>query len=319
MEEKIFVIFNTTNIGDVLVTNTLAQNIKKYYPDSKIVFVCNTPMYDVAKYQDGIDDVVVFDKKNSNSLKGIFSFIKNFPYKKPFAAFVTYSNERNLFISRLIGAKHIISHHKFKLWNTNEKYKMQDYLHIKDKWGGMIEPLTNEHENLPIKYIPPEINNPLTQKIKNINKPVALSLTSNFFYKDMKVEDCIELINLLNAEGYTPIMTGAGSIAAKFVTEVKKSGCLEFIDLVNCTSFPELANILKICGSCISVDTGTLHLANALQVPVVGIFYAGESDKWGSDTSLYPAKILSGPIGVIADIKPKEIIQAYKEIMGVCK
>ena len=99
MDEKVFVIFNTTSIGDVLVTNTLVQNIKLYYPESKVVFVCNTPMYDVAKYQYGISDVITFDKTTQNTPMGILTFIKNFPYKRPFASFVTYSNERNLLIS----------------------------------------------------------------------------------------------------------------------------------------------------------------------------------------------------------------------------
>ena len=56
--KKVFVIFNTTSIGDILVTNTLVQNIKYYYSDSYIVFVCNAPFCDVAKYQDGVEEVI---------------------------------------------------------------------------------------------------------------------------------------------------------------------------------------------------------------------------------------------------------------------
>ena len=313
MDEKVFVIFNTTSIGDVLVTNTLVQNIKLYYPESKIIFVCNTTMYDVAKYQYGISDVIPFNKKESGSFKGIMAFVKNFPYKRPFAAFVTYSNERNLLISRLIGAKHIISHHKFKLWNTSEKYELKDYPHMKDRWGGMIEALTNEHKNLPIKYIPPVVETPLVQSIKNLERPVAISTTSNFIKKDMRIDDCAELMHLLKINGFTPVMTGAGDVAEKFVHDLRKAGCIDFIDTVNCTSFIELANVLKACGSCISVDTGTLHLANALQIPVVGIFYAGLAYMWGSDSNLYPSVILEGE-----NVQPDEIIKAYKELMGIC-
>jgi len=316
MEEKVFVIFNTTSIGDILVTNTLVQNIKLYYPESKVIFVCRTEMLDVAKYQTGVNDVVTFDKQKDNNWNGILKFAKNFPYKKPFAAFVTYANDRNLLISRLIGAQHIISHHKFKLWNTFEKYEMREYTHMKDKWGGMIEALTNEHKNLPIKYMPPEINNELIQKIKELNNPVALSVTSNLKRKDMGVNDCKELIHLLKINGYTPVMTGAGKAARQFVIDLKKAGCIDFVDIVDCTSIPELANVLKACGSCISVDTGTLHLANALNIPVVGIFYIGLAYMWGSDTNLYPAKILDHDTD--GEITPSDIIKAYKELMGVC-
>ena len=313
MNEKIFVIFNTTSIGDVLVTNTLVQNIKYYYPDSYIVFVCNTPILDVAKYQDGVNEVVTYEKKICKNIKDIWNFAKNFPYKRPFASFITYSNERNLLIARLIGSKHIISNHKISLWNTKEKYKLNIYPHIKDRWGGLIESLTGEHKNLPIKYNAPEIDTPIIRKIKGLTRPVPISTTSNFIRKDMGINDCIELIDLLNKKDLTPVMTGAGDIARKFITDLKKEGCFDFVDIVDCTSFVELANILKICNCCISVDTGTLHFANALQVPVVGIFYDGLADMWGSDTSLYPAKILEGK-----NVKPQEIISAFEELTGVC-
>ena len=313
MDRKVFVIFNTASIGDVLVTNTLVQNIKYYYPDSYIVFVCNTPILDIAKYQDSVDEVITYDKKSCKNIKGIWNFAKEFPYKKPFASFITYSNERNLLISRLIGSKHIISHNKFPLWNTKEKYELKDYTHMKDRWSGLIEPLTGEHKNLPIKYVPPEINSPVIQKIKSLKNPVPISTTSNYAPKDMMVNDCIELINLLNKEGFTPVMTGAGKIAEEFNTNLKKAGCFDFVDIVNCTSFVELANILKICKCCISVDTGTLHFANALSVPIVGIFYDGLVETWGSDSTLYPSIMLEG-----RGVNVNDIMSAFKEFVGVC-
>ena len=313
MNKKIFVIYNTTSIGDVLVTNTLVRNIKYYYPDSYVVFVCNAPIYDVAKYQEGVDEVITYDKKSCKNIKSIWNFAKTFPYKKPFASIVTYSNERNLLIARLIGSKHIISNHKFPLWNTKEKYELNFYEHMKDRWGGLVEPLTGEHKNLPIKYLPPEIDSPVIQKIKSLKNPVPISTTSNFSKKDMGINDCIELINSLNKDGFTPVMTGAGRIASKFNSELRKAGCFEFIDIVDCTSFIELANILKICNCCISVDTGTLHFANALSVPVVGIFYNGLVDTWGSDPALYPSIMLEG-----RGVSVKDIMLAFKELVGVC-
>ena len=307
--KKVFVIFNTACIGDMLVTNTLVQNIKHYYQDSVIVFVCDKPYVDVAKYQEGIDDVIVFDKKKDKTLGGILKFVKNFPYKKPYASFVTYANERNLIISRLIGAKHIISHNKNFIWHTREPYKLKDYIHMKDRWGGMIEALVGEHKNLPIKYMPPNTETPVVNMVRTLKNPVVLCTTSNFYKKDMGVNDCAEVIKLMQQEGLTPVLTGAGRVAEEFSHNLKKEGCFNYIDLVGCTSFPELANILKICGKCITVDTGTLHFANALSVPVVGIFYAGCDETWASDEKLYPAKTLVGE-----NVTPEDIMKAYKEL-----
>lgn len=312
--EKVFVIFNTACIGDILVTNTLVQNIKNYYPDSKIVFVCNKPYRDVALYQYGVDEVIVFDKKKDKTLGGIFNFIKRFPYKRPYASFITYANERNLLISKLIGAKHVISYNKCGFWNTKEKYKLKEYTHMKDKWGGLIEPLTGEHKNLAIKYIPPEADSPITDMVKSLKNPVVLCTTSNFVKKDMGVNDCAELVKLMREQDLTPVLTGAGKVAEEFSHNLRKTGCFNYVDLVGCTSFPELANILMICGKCITVDTGTLHFANALSVPVIGIFYAGCEDMWAPDESLYPARTLAGE-----NVKPQDIMKAFKELTNeVC-
>ena len=307
--EKVFVIFNTACIGDMLVTNSLVQNIKHYYADSKVVFVCNEVFKDVALYQNGVDDVVTCDKKKLRTFGGFWKFVKDFPYKNPYASFVTYSNEGNLLISRLIGSKHILSNHKFKLWNTKEKYELGKYVHMKDVWGSLVEPLVGEHKNLPIKYCPPEVDTPLINKVKSLKNPVVLCTTSNFYKKDMKVEDCSELVFALKEKGYTPLLTGAGVVARKFSADLRKTGCFDFVDLVDCTNFPELANILKICNKCITVDTGTLHFANALQVPVVGIFYAGCDDVWASDETLYPAKTLTG-----FEVRPQDVMNAFEEL-----
>ncbi len=307
--EKVFLVFNTACIGDMLVTNTLVQNIKTYYPDSRVVFVCNSPFADVAKYQDGVDDVIVFDKKKDKSLGGVLNFVKRFSYKKPFASFVTYANERNLLISRLLGAKHIISHNKCKLWNTKEQFKLKEYVHMKDKWGGLIEPLVGEHKNLPIKYCPPETDTSVVNMVKTLKNPVVVCTTSNFYKKDMKVADCIELMKKLNDEGFTPLLTGAGKTAEDFNLGLKKSGYFNYVDLIDCTTFPEFANILKICNRCITVDTGTLHFANALNVPVVEVFYAGCAEMWASDKTLYPCRTLVGE-----NVTPSEIMNVFKEL-----
>ena len=62
-ENKTFLVFNTACFGDVLLCNSLVQNIKIAFPNSKVLFVCDKPWVDVAKYQEGVDEVLVYDKK----------------------------------------------------------------------------------------------------------------------------------------------------------------------------------------------------------------------------------------------------------------
>ena len=92
-ESKVFLVFNTACFGDVLLCNTLCQNIKRIYPNSKVVMIVNKPFLEAAKYQKDVDDVVVFDKNGEHKgIKGILKFIADFPYKKPFCSFITYTS-----------------------------------------------------------------------------------------------------------------------------------------------------------------------------------------------------------------------------------
>lgn len=293
--EKIFVIFNTAFIGDTLLNNTLVQNIKYFYPDSKVVFVVQPQFTDVAKYQAGVDDTVTFDKKRDNNLFGYLKFAKNFPYKNVFASFVIYSNERNLLLSRLIGAKHIITDAKSllaKMLQTKEKYPKKNYLHKKDISTGLIEALTGKSIlNLPIVYEPPIVQIPLDKN----KQYIALVTTSKFKKKDMPEKFTAELINLINKSGKIPVLLGAGETAKEYVQNLKNINCTDFYNLVDKTDFVELANVLKACEGVISVDTGTMHFANALNVPTVAIFYLNDANQWAPQEGLYNSITLQNP------------------------
>ena len=63
---KVFLVFNTACFGDVLLCNSLCQNIKLIYPQSKIIFIVDKPYYEAAKFQKDVDDVVIFDKKKEH-------------------------------------------------------------------------------------------------------------------------------------------------------------------------------------------------------------------------------------------------------------
>lgn len=298
--EKVFLIFNTTCIGDILINNALCQNIKHFYPDSKIVFIVNPLYRDVALYQKGVDDVVFFDRKKDNNLKSILKFLWNFPYKKPFASFVIYSNDRNLIFSKILGAKHIVSHSKniLRFLHSKENYKMQDYETMKNISASLIEPLIGKSAiDYPIVYDPQNIDTPIIRRIKSLvseNEVIGLCPFSNYVLKDMPLELSKELIEKLNSQNKKVVLLGAGQVAREYSKNLKKAGCIDFIDLVDCTSFRELAVILKTIKGLISVDTGTMHFANAVGCPVVAVFYIYTTERdvvkmWAPDEKLYRA------------------------------
>ena len=101
----------------------------------------------------------------------------------------------------------------------------------------------------------------------------------------------IDIIKNLSGQ-YKVIFTGVGNDCLNYAEQLQNAGC-DFINLVNKTSVNELALVLKRCEALISVDTGTMHLGYALDIPTLAVFYEPNTSKcWAPDENLYNVKII---------------------------
>lgn len=275
-DEKVFLVFNTACFGDVLLCNTLCQNIKKIFPDSKVVFIVDKPFYDVARYQKDVDDVIVFDKRGEHrSIGGFIRFIKEFPYKNIQASFVTYKNFRNTILSLLLGAKKIV-----RQFGKNRKISVQL------RSANLLKKITNEPiVNYPIRYNLDET----IDKIYVEGDYITICPLSKRKEKDLPVDVTIDLIKKSDKKC---VILGKGDNYLEYVKLLKNAGC-EFVNLVNKTTIPQMAHVLKNSKALISVDTGTLHLASALEVPTVAVFYEEDMiDLWAPDEKIYRVEVV---------------------------
>lgn len=299
-DNKTFLIFNTACFGDVLLCNSLIQNIKLIYPSSKVIFIVDKPFFEAAKYQKGVDEVVVFDKKGKHKgIFGLFKFIKEFEFKNAFVSIVTYKNERNRLISKLLGAKFIVEAKK-----CDNKTKMQFAI------LNLLKEITNKPlKNLPLIY---ETEDDIPLKFKDLisknKKYITLCTLTKQKYKDMPEDTAIELIKKINQTDYKVIFTGKGDLAKEYSKKLKEAGC-NFIDLQNQTTILELAKVIKNSKCLISVDTGTMHLGYSSSIPVVAVFYEQNvSQIWAPDEKLYKSILIED--NQTAD----RIFEAMKEI-----
>lgn len=296
-EQKIFLVINLSYFGDVLVTNELCQNIKLNYPDSKIVFLVNTPFYEAAKYQYGVDEVLTFDKRNKNKgLLGLLKFVFSCKYRnKIYASFIIYSNDRAALISYFLNCKRRISGsgHKLKFLLTDVSLGNDNYRTMQNCNTLFVSEITKKPiQPLPIKYLTNVTDDSLpkqiAQQFKN-KEIIGLCTVGKQKENYLPIEIAIELIEKLNKEGKTVFYFGAGNDSKNYATELKKRGCLNFVDLVDATTISQLANIMKLCKAVISIDTGTMHLSYATETPTVCIFNRAHMvGSWAPDKKLYP-------------------------------
>lgn len=301
-KQKIFLVINLSFFGDVLLTNSLCQNIRLNYPDAKIVFLVNKPFFEAAKNQLCVDDVLVFDKRTEHKgFCGLLKFIFSCPYKnKIFASFVMYDNDRGNLISFLLGAKvRVAGGVNFFKFLVTHKYSHDTTRlhHMQDINGAYIEVLTGKDaEILPIRYVTNPTKDAFVCNFLSKNKGkdfVGLCTVSKNKEKDMPIETAIGIINKYAQEGKTVLFLGAGKTCEDYVNELYKRGCSNFENLVNATSISSLANILKLCKVLISVDTGTMHLSCAVDTPVAAVFYKADTiEKWAPREFLYKSIVI---------------------------
>lgn len=295
-------VFNTACLGDVLICNSLVQNIKQQYPFSKVIFVCDKKSYDGVVNQLGVDECIIYDKKGEHKgLLGFIKFLKSFPYRNAYAAFICYRNTRNYFISLLSGARHIIQ--------LKNKYAKNCSLHksitnlLKDLNGSNVK-------YLPIKYnLPKEVSADLLDKITNKKIISFCPITSNP-KKDIPLDTAISLIKSLNEnKDIDVVLTGVGDRCLKYSEELIRNGC-RIINCVNKTTVSELAYILNSSEALITADTGTLHLGCAVGVPIVAIWYQENITDYAPDPNIYNSILIN------KNQTPENIINALKIVMN---
>ncbi|EIW16015.1 MULTISPECIES: glycosyltransferase family 9 protein [Pelosinus] len=319
---KTFLVINTSFFGDVLLTDPLCRNIKLEYPNSKVIFMVNKSFAEVARYMDGVDEVLCYDKNGENKgLTGFFRFYNKYKvqYKNKIdVAFVIYGNERGIVLSKLFGAKKIYSDNTglVRLFLDNRSIDYKGRTHTQDKHNTLLELYTGR-ASAPILmlYLPPrEAVVPvdiLWQKynIKSDDKLVAVCTTTKRIEKDMPVAACAELIAGLIQQGKKVVYVGAGEAAVEYVKNLHILNCTDFVDLTNQTTITQLAEVLKRCKAAISVDTGTLHLICALEIPLLALFYVYTEDHLNSwaPKNLYPHRLMAGE-----ELSVDEMLDAIK-------
>jgi len=323
-EMKTFLICNTSFFGDTILTNALVRNIKEQYKDSRIVFIVNKPFYEVACFMDGVDEVWAYDKNGANKgIVGLYRFYMEHKNKYEFdAAFVIYGNERNIILSKLLGCKYVYADNKgvLNLFLHNSDVLYGNKEHAQDRFATLLELYSNKPiKELKIKYNPPVESYEFVRtmqrqnQILNLNDIIVINPTSKSRERDLRLDTCVDLIKKLNEMGKIPAIIGAGTVALKYIKKLKEVNCSNFIDLVDKTTFSQLGALLQGSGALISVDTGTLHFALALDIPVVAIFYINTESKlkrWAPKT-IYKHKLIAGE-----DYSAQNIIENLYDLIG---
>ena len=111
---------------------------------------------------------------------------------------------------------------------------------------------------------------------------VLLHAPSNWSFKCMPAERAARLVERLVKDGERVVLTAAPAAGDLALTRAIRDGCgVDIVDFSGELSLKELAALIGQAKLVIAVDSAPVHIASAMQTPVVAIFGPSNECQWG--------------------------------------
>lgn len=278
--KKILVI-RFSSLGDVLLTTPLLKSINENYPSSEVHYLTKSNFSGVINNNPHINKIIEAD--NNIDFAGLQKLKQDIKSENYDLIIDAHNSLRSLYLRLFINAKKLVF----------RKYSFKKFLLVKFKINLMKDllPISVRYCNIipdnKYVYSLPEIHTDESSKsaaerllnelsLPSARKLICIAPSSNHFTKTYPAEYYIDLINMFEKDKYIFVLIGKGKDKDN-INIIKSAAGENVIDMCDKLSIPEMAEMVNICSLFISGDTGPMHVAEALNKPLV--MMAGSSVK----------------------------------------
>lgn len=280
---KNILIVKLSAIGDVIHALPVAHALKQKYPQARISWVVEKPAYDLLTNNPAIDEIILFDKPRFKSVTGLLKYSPELTRLLKSRQFDLALDLQGLFKSAAIvalsGTKQCVGYcdmRELSGWISRPVCGAYSNGHVVERYLDVARFLGCEVDKAAfiVNNTPEEAANAAAvaaQAGLPAGQPyVILAPGTNWSSKCWPVESFGELAAALKQSGILSVITGGASDGG--LALAIRNICPEAIDITGKTTLKELAFLMK--GACCFVggDTGPMHLAAAVQTPVVALF-----------------------------------------------
>ena len=287
------------HIGDTLLMTPTIKHIKESFPNARIDVVVRKGCEGVLEGNEHIEEIFTIakpEKKNrkfGESLKELYKVSKALISKKYDWAFDLSNSDRAKLLILLSGAKY----RGINRWNANLGFKKYLFNRFSDyAWGKNHQVLKDFKTIQEIMQTSGEagtlhinlegIDNALLQRFDlSPSKYIVIHPTSRWSFKEWSIFKWREVGNYFIQKGYKVVVTcGPSKRETEYAEKIVKN--IENAFSTNGkTTLKELAFLIKNAKLFLGIDTAAMHIAAAVQTPVVALF--GPTDEW----SWHPWKV----------------------------
>lgn len=286
---KILVI-QQKRIGDVLTSTILSNNLKKFYPDAKVDYMCYPNCVDVLIGNPNIDEIITLSNETRKSYLKLWKFIKDIRRRKYDVVVDAYCKLETNLITGFSGAKYKISFDK--------GYSNFFYTHtVKRFTNGTKSDLGLAIDNR-LLLLKPLITDPITDykpkiflsesEIKDANqlldkfgitrqKPIIMfGILGSEWYKTYPLEQMAKIIDFtvekLDANIIFNYMPSQKDDAQTVFSHCSTRAQQNIHQQLYSTGLRPFLALLSQCSALIGNEGGSVNMAKALDVPTFSLF-----------------------------------------------
>jgi lipopolysaccharide heptosyltransferase II len=259
---KKILIIRLSSIGDILLTTPLIRSIKKINPEIQIDFVLKEEFFELMQNNPNLNNIHKYTKHGFEKQILTNALIAN----KYELVIDLQNNLRSREIVRPLHCKIL----RFKKNNFNKFLlvhfkinKLKDAPQIPFRYA---EAAGVDLDTEGLDFF--TLNKP-DPKLKADDKYIGLCPGAKHFTKRWSTEYFIELGKKLEASGYKVVLFGGLSEAV--ITGEIGNKLMNAINLC-CDSILQAGTNMKMCKAIYTNDSGAMHLATAVEVPVIAFF-----------------------------------------------
>lgn len=283
---KKILIINLAFIGDVLLSTSLVRALRNKYPTAKIDMMVIPLTEAIAKGNPYVDNVIVYDKKGKHKkLSELWNLIK-FVQRQQYDLSVSANfAPRGSMIALVAGIKNRVGYdaqHGGIFVNYVAKSDRPVIRHESENYLDILTPLGISCDDTSLAFT---ISTDDIQSMKcktnldQTKKNIIICPFGSYQQKSWTVNGYAYVIERL-AEQADCYLVGSKGEQSK-LEEINTAASQRAKVLAGTLTLGELAALIAHSSAMLTVDTGPMHLANAVGTPIVALFGPTDPITWG--------------------------------------
>lgn len=300
---------NLAFLGDLLLSVPALRALRERYPQSVIHMLVTPWAMPAALGNPYVDQVYEYDKKGRHrNVKALWELICSLRQEKYDVIISANFAVRGAMLAKVVGAKYRIGYdaqhasffltHSVSCQRTVVKHETENQMAVLAPLG-----VSTKDYSLGFKINP--------EDIKSVGKKVTLSFTRKNVaicpfgrhpLNSWTMEGYVEVVKQLSEEADCYLI--GGKQEEERLQQINDQAGDKAKILAGELTIGELAAFLAQCHTMLTVDTGPMHLAGAVGVPIVALFGRSDPRVWGPRGG--KDVILKGDLDCIPCIIPRE-------------